>query len=403
MKRLVFFISFVLILAGCKKEESYPTDNTYHFETDSQYSFYSQGGFRNFAESEEGYYFTLNISGLGYIFYMDKSTMKPVALCGKPNCLHYRETEEEKISLCNAQLSGLGFLPPLFYSDGHLYTFQISEDPSKYNFVEIQKDGSSRKTLLTIEKENADSSCFAVHRGKLYHLLATYNENMESIFKVLCYSLQKPQKNPECIFQLEGNDIFAMMDLKLYGNYLYFGIYEKGKRQYYAVNLITKQGRHIFEFDEEKTGIYNLAVLDSRIVTNRYYEDQYYYEDLSSDRLKAKMYIADLDGSHVEVLNEVINEPYSADANYLYQWTKWSAGKLLAETPSIWIYDKNGTLLVEYDPLKEVPDYRDIYVSPGEYVFLYCTNRICYFSKSEIPSGTITPKVLIDLTDLVQN
>ena len=59
---------------------------------------------------------------------------------------------------------------------------------------------------------------------------------------------------------LKKEDTFSMSDLKIYGNYLYFGIYEGGKRHYYGVNLKNKQGKHIFEIDDVDSGIYNLAI-----------------------------------------------------------------------------------------------------------------------------------------------
>ena len=55
-------------------------------------------------------------------------------------------------------------------------------------------------------------------------------------------------------------------------------------------------------------------------------------------------------------------------------------------------------MLVEYDALETLPDMYDLYVSPGEHVFITsdANDTVWYFSKSEIETGTITPKLLID-------
>ena len=137
MKKIVIILLCVsFVLGGCTKNNiQYPADNIYHFETDSQYTFYTQAGFRQFAESEDGYYFTMNVTGSSYIFYADKKTMKPVPLCEKPNCLHYKEEEEEKINLCSSRIQGLGYEATIFYSNGKLYALQNYSSSQKYEFV----------------------------------------------------------------------------------------------------------------------------------------------------------------------------------------------------------------------------------------------------------------------------
>ena len=94
-KWMSLVVSCFFILTSCSPTSPYPTDDTYHFETDSQYTFYTQGGFRNFAETENGYYFSMNINGSCFLFYADKKDMRPIILCNRPNCLHYEEFDVE--------------------------------------------------------------------------------------------------------------------------------------------------------------------------------------------------------------------------------------------------------------------------------------------------------------------
>ena len=54
MKIALLVTVCLLLFTSCSPASPYPTDDTYHFETDSQYTFYTQAGFRNFAEAENG-------------------------------------------------------------------------------------------------------------------------------------------------------------------------------------------------------------------------------------------------------------------------------------------------------------------------------------------------------------
>lgn len=62
------------------------------------------------------------------------------------------------------------------------------------------------------------------------------------------------------------------------------------------------------------------------------------------------------------------------------------------------IYDADGKLLVEENFYDELPLMQDLYVASDEKVFIVnrSNNTVWYFSKSEIETGTITPKLLID-------
>ena len=73
MKRCIALICVLAILfTGCAARPSYPSDDAYHIETDDQYSLHVQGGFRTFAESEDGYFFGLTLYGNHFLFYTDK-------------------------------------------------------------------------------------------------------------------------------------------------------------------------------------------------------------------------------------------------------------------------------------------------------------------------------------------
>lgn len=78
-------------------------------------------------------------------------------------------------------------------------------------------------------------------------------------------------------------------------------------------------------------------------------------------------------------------------------WALWRDGNI--DEYYIRIYNREGSLLVEYDATKDVSDFYTLYASQGDHVFLTVStcNKIYYFSKSEIETGEIHPKLLIGL------
>ena len=398
MKIALLVTVCLLLFTSCSPASPYPTDDTYHFETDSQYTFYTQAGFRNFAEAENGYYFTLTINGFSYIFFTDKETMQTIPLCSKPNCLHYNEKDSEQRALCNAYISGLDYEAAIFYTNQKVYTFQNQND-SHFDLIELTPDGTSRKTAISLSslKNSYTGDGVVIHRGHLYLLTSYYDENRNTEINIWQYSLDKPESKPKSIYTLTRKDSPVAMDLKAFGNHLYFMIWD-GTMSYYQVDVRNAKVTQIFDIAQvQSPEIYdqnfNIAILGTTLI------NELIHMDMSAPNNSATfstIYTANLDGSHIQKWIEVENDPYTADQKYFYRWTMWSGGKLLSESPHIRIYNKEGDLLVDHDPLQDIPDYRDIYVSPGEHVFIYSPQKVYYFSKEEIETGEIHPKLLID-------
>ena len=79
------------------------------------------------------------------------------------------------------------------------------------------------------------------------------------------------------------------------------------------------------------------------------------------------------------------------------------AGHFLNSSPFFRVYDRDWNLLLDFDPSGFISTQWDVYVSPGEFVFFFTDdNIIYYFSKSEISTGKITPKLFIDVSNVKQ-
>ena len=151
MKRSIFayILSLCLIigllpaLSGCSSSEYDSLPDTYNAETDYPQTFYRSSAGPFITPSDSGYYF---IAG-SFIYYMDKTDMKPIVLCGRPECKHDKETDPEKIWQCNGYLSGASFIQ---LYEGNIYTAGNDiADPTMHStaLYQISLDGKSRKKM----------------------------------------------------------------------------------------------------------------------------------------------------------------------------------------------------------------------------------------------------------------
>ena len=150
MKRIgIFFLLLVMIIhcCGCAKRT---IDTSPEFNPDTDYNTnYDQFGYGSqFVETDDGYYY---LTSARFLRFIDKKTMKDIALCNKPECSHELGDED----ICNAYL---GVMAPaeLYYYKGKLYGFTDRSsaeeigDSGKY-LCEISKDGSWTKNVWELK------------------------------------------------------------------------------------------------------------------------------------------------------------------------------------------------------------------------------------------------------------
>ena len=407
MKRIKICILLIsLLLAGCSSFNSYPTDDEYHFETDSQYTFCNQGKERKFAQSEDGYYFALTLQGNHFLFFTDKETMETVPVCNKPNCLHYAEASSEKRSLCNAYFNGIYYMTSVFYNNGKLYVPSRDGQSQTTILYEFSLDGSARKELFHIDSNGLYGTDLLFHRGYCYAMVNYYDEKQNPYVKLLRYSLDNPGREPEILLEQgeeKGSYERALLfsDLSAYGNHLYFSGNENGVRQFFAMDLRDKtpQPERLFTaVDADTAHLRNhMTIFGGRLLAAFNNDDYRMEQDLSLEEMPAVMYRSALDGSSAQPWMDVTYSPFAADDRYLYRWSFEPIARESGEM-YIRIYDADGKLLVEENFYDELPLMQDLYVASDEKVFIVnrSNDTVWYFSKSEIETGTITPKLLID-------
>lgn len=392
-----------MMLTGCSGSANYPTDDFFHFKTDAQYSYTLQGSERLFAESEDGYYFYLLIKGNHYLFYTDKKTMKTPPVCNKPNCLHYEETEYSKRAMCNAFFNPGSYFTSVFYNNGKIY-LPITQENNTI-ITQVSLDGSGRKELFNLEGKVWGWN-MVFHRGYIYCGITFYDEDMRTAIKLLRCPLDNPQETPTVLFEqeldpeAEPNPSNSIRELRAFGNHLYFTITED-KNIFYSIDLSQKEPVLEAFMDSTHGNDYlNYTITPSDGIVFAAINDITGLESLSGEELikniKNKIYKTDLHGNYIETFMEIPNSSFTADDKYFYNWSFWPRDE--SSDYHIKIYDLEGKLLINYDFSAIAPDFSDLYVSPGELVFMPTPklNKIYYFSKSEIETGEIHPKLLID-------
>ena len=167
-----------------------------------------------------------------------------------------------------------------------------------------------------------------------------------------------------------------------------------GPTRMYQMNLQSGNIEEIFKISNENNGVYTLFPLKNFLFAKQvnYDPQKEIYQQ------KETIYIADIDGNNIKKWKETDYNLLAADNQYIYEATY---GYYIRDgwvtEPYIRVYNEQGEIMAECNPLEEgIDSYYSMYVMPGEHVFLYDNTRVYYFSKSEIETGEIHPKLLID-------
>ena len=332
----------MFLLVSCGK--SAPTENTYLQDTDYAYMYDGAA----MAESPDGYYYRTS----DFIYYIDKQTMTAVPLCDKPDCLHEKETDPEKVTDCNACLlraSGDTFLA---YIDGYLYVAGVQTSSNLMNeaettniLVRMTPDGRERKTVLQFPRT---AMHYLIHRGYFYYTDASYGENDSGELGSVYGVYRVPLKGGKTETVYENNLPNGVLDrMTAYGNYVYYehrpntdGVYSI---EYYWYDIHTGEQGKLFSPPEL------VDPMQPRFLNGRIYSVFYHNQDLENPEAHYFEYITcGLTGEELAPFDLFSSSPYYAmrpdETSFWYYAIPWRDEPRLLQQ-----YSADGTLMAQWD------------------------------------------------------
>lgn len=393
-------ISACILFSSCGKN----LPNTYVEGSDYQYM---QVGSMDFAshkqKGENGYYFLFN----NYIYYLDEETDTLLPLCNKADCLHDKETDPEKYDDCNAYAgkyydassdSGIA------YCNGYIYYYYESmSGPS--TLYRISADGSKREEIYQWD-EDISVAYWIIHRDVLYYKEVAYSfavssdgvntTGVEDEVSIKALPLTGLIHEPETIYTMDKSlDEADLAWPMAYGNYLYFEVYFEGEDSGYSREFV-------YDITEKQFSQLTIPNMSEQISISgvSFWQDKVIFQPYDSSE-QGKVYIADLNGSNVEVFMENIPQRYvfQSDGKYLYLINS-IAVELGDEDEAVYkVYDSELNLV---DTIKLGYEFSGGYNAVGDadrqYMFYYkeddleTTYHLEYWDKSEI--GSYNGKVI---------
>lgn len=304
---------------------------------DYQYMYADGFGHSSFQKSDNGYYAAVN----NFIFFIDGKTMNATPLCNKSNCLHDRETDEEKLKECNAYLPDYAEYTrnSIQLYNSKIYFLQLdsadsAEDVDKYLFYEMDIESGSRKLLLTYT--DGKVNFWAVHRGNIYFKADNYISTDDSVelkaqngmgFNKM-FRLKLGESSPKVIYDFEKTDGIYNLQLSnsftVYGNHIYIGY--SGYKNEEAYNKVISADEKDFEsvasdvlcgylhidITNDETSIILDGSEENSKVFNCFYNGNLCYSQNNS------VYVSELNGSNSELLADNINGIFLSDGKRNY-------------------------------------------------------------------------------------
>ena len=387
MKRMLAILMLLFLLTGCAGQTAAPSGTAFNNAL-----YMSSNADRSIAAAEKGFYYI----DANHLYYADFETMEPVPVCARPNCLHDRETDQERMRLCQSYIQGLA--PSLFYADGYLYT-TVEEPGEKFNgekavirsLVRISAVGSERKTIYRFDRQPSGpqfggGNMMALHRGYCYWIGAQWNEKLEEQAGLWRVALDGAHE-AEYLGPLEwqGQALAAYHLCIIDDKPVFLADSEDGsvRTSPFMYDPKSRTLTRLFDIGEE--GGYGgycypwNGGLFCALTVNE-----------AGEAVTAG-YTARRDGSHAERVFEEFTGPYITDDRYLYILIPEALAPRYPDTPLFRVFDRDGEVLA-LDLAVPGCDYLCLL---DRYVLIHYTNwtgagtetGICWFDKDDIAKG----------------
>lgn len=394
MKKLLIILLLAIMASSIGCTNNNLENNINDENQDYPYSFsgLSTGAF-TVQKGNNGYYFAIN----NFLYFADESNMTAIPLCNKNDCLHDKETDESKLTECNAYLFDNLINTDFYFINNKLY---MLKDESYFegdklivvnSIYEAKPDGTKLKKILSMNKQIIR---WIIHRGIIY-----YTTDFDA--KVEGFNLS--DKSTKVYFDLDAIELYMpqLSNFFAYENKMYYCVsgYKNEKEFNDMLN-----GENISPFEYiyiySNTGEFNYLLTSdiSRdgIVYQGFKDNYLIYTDADYDKKIKYLYSLDQNGKKTK-LNfnfENIYDLYYADDDFTYIKT----GKTIddMEKNIFNIYDEDGSLITTVD----FPDgfSNEFFIGDNKNLF-YLEDKemgikLYYIDKEELKKGNANLKML---------
>lgn len=336
-------------------------------------------------DSPDGYYFLMN----NYLMFADKNLEQPVFVCNKAECLHNKETAENKVN-CDAFFGGANSVR---YYNGKIYVLAYSlPNPDKYqtSISELDIDGSNRKVIYSSKN---DIESMIIHQGQVYIYEKKYtDESGNMVDSPVCtvsrFDLKKPDES-EVIFESTDYPNADINYMKCYKDNLYFEIFGDSFDSFICKIDLNSGNIEKCKYDFLKIGQDSLFC-GNNIINNTEdltWENEYFECDMNGN-IKRK-----LTKEEFPILEENVTFDF-VDDNYLYfQDIDYGGNMVPLEERKIHVCTYDGDMVGEIAYGNQGIEYlMDFYPGNEKYLFFYVrddTMNTCYYvEKDKIKNGT---------------
>ncbi len=418
MKKYIRFLSLslsiVLIfvsLAACHNTDDGSTNFDLKFNIRTDY----QWNQADMAQADNGYYF---MNGL-YLYFLDKATLTPIALCDKPNCSHDKETDEVKKYECKAYMGNVQYMA---FQNNYLYLLVKGQygPPVPYSGIYLRKLSPQGEYLEDVYQFSGWPDDIALHRGNLYYSSSTYTASDEGNTKVTNYLIQASltKKEEKCLYVTDFIN-GSINNISPFGGFVYFGVTGYNPETHdptrpetvktisncYCYNLQSGEIHQINQRGDQ-------AVLGPPAVKDNQLLYTYWFYDYSDERNRTT-YRSNPDGTGEEVIWQAPHSCFTTQVDeqyfYLDNWPIIGEKGHENDKKTIWVYDENYQQVLSFDlsdvdgvDYSEDATYRSLNITQ-DYLFFFLEQNesdkpsqvIIYIPKKEIQEGKVTPHSII--------
>lgn len=334
-------------------------------------------------DSPDGYYFLMN----NYLMFADKNLEQPVFVCNKAECLHNKETAENKVN-CDAFF---GRANSVRYYNGKVYVLALSlanQNNDSTSIYSLDVDGSNRKVIYSSKN---DMESMIIHQGQVYIYEKKYtDESGNMVDSPVCtvsrFDLKKPDES-EVIFESTDYPNADINDMKCYKDNLYFEVFGDSFNNF-KIDLnsgnIEKCKYDFLKIGQDSLFCGNNIINNTEDLT---WENEYFECDMNGN-IKRK-----LTKEEFPILEENVTFDF-VDDNYLYfQDIDYGGNMVPLEERKIHVCTYDGDMVGEIAYGNQGIEYlADFYPGNEKYLFFYVrddTMNTCYYvEKDKIKNGT---------------